>query len=335
MIRGYEFHTIIENVFSDVKNIGISEQIQVNCPRCQERDDLPYPDGKYNLEINTGKRVFRCWKCDEPKFSGSLGSLIRMFGTPIDYKVYKSFANSYNDYNEKNVDEVETIVELPNEMIFFSEMVSGDNEHFKAYNYLVNERLINRDTILKYNLGFCTYGLYRNRIIFPSYDINGNINYFIGRSYDIDIKNPYKNPKANKDNIIFNEGLINWDSTIYLVEGVFDMLALPNAIPLLGKTIPYALYSRLKKQKPNIILVLDPDAYKNAIDIFFTLQNIYVGYENRIKIVKLPTDNDIDEIRRCFGYDKIINILHQANSLTNEDYFIKKMGNYGRYGFNK
>lgn len=336
MIRGYEFHTVIENVFSDVQNIGISEQIQVNCPRCQERDDLPYPDGKYNLEINTNKRIFRCWKCDEPKFSGSLGSLIKMYGTSIDYKVYTSFAKSYNDYyKDNNSSEIETIVALPTEMIFFSDMEVGDKEHFKAYNYLVNDRLIERDLILKFNLGFCTYGKYSNRIIFPSYDINGCVNYFVARTYDSKNKIPYKNPKANKDTVVFNEGLINWDSTVYLVEGVFDMLSLPNSIPLLGKTIPYALYRVLKKRKPNIVLVLDPDAYKNAIEIFFTLKNVYVGYEDRIRIIKLPDNKDIDEIRREYGYDRIIDILYHAKTLTNEDYFIKKMNSYGRYSINK
>ena len=60
MIRGQEFHSIIENVFGDVQGLMQSEQIQVNCPQCQEREGLSEPDGKFNLEINTGKRMFRC-----------------------------------------------------------------------------------------------------------------------------------------------------------------------------------------------------------------------------------------------------------------------------------
>ena len=63
MIKGQEFHAIIQNIFGDVHGYMQTEQLQVNCPRCQEREGLSYPDGKYNLEINTGKRMFRCWKC--------------------------------------------------------------------------------------------------------------------------------------------------------------------------------------------------------------------------------------------------------------------------------
>ena len=62
MIRGLELHSIIQSVFNDVNGISQSEQLQTNCPRCQEREGLSYPDGKYNLEINTSKKMFRCWK---------------------------------------------------------------------------------------------------------------------------------------------------------------------------------------------------------------------------------------------------------------------------------
>lgn len=80
-VRGQEFHSIIQNVFGEVRGLHVSEQLQVNCPMCMERDGLSHPDGKFNLEISTGnKRVFRCWRCEDPKFSGSLRRLIRDFG---------------------------------------------------------------------------------------------------------------------------------------------------------------------------------------------------------------------------------------------------------------
>ena len=46
MIRGQEFHNIVQNVFGDVNGLQVSEQVQVNCPHCQEREGLAYPDGK-------------------------------------------------------------------------------------------------------------------------------------------------------------------------------------------------------------------------------------------------------------------------------------------------
>lgn len=336
MIKGIEFHNIIENIFEDVKGLHQSEQIQVNCPICQEREGLSYPDGKYNLEINTNRKVFRCWKCDEPKFSGSLKRLIKIFGTTIDYEMYKSLVGPLGDFDydttttePKNLD-----VKLPQEMISFSKMDPSNSEHFKAYNYLINDRLLTKDIILKYKLGFCTEGKYKNRIIIPSFNDVGEINYFVARNYGQKNINgrkipPYLNPDVDKRFFIFNEGLINWDSTVYLVEGVFEMLSFPiNTIPLLGKDLIGELYYKLKEKKPNVIILLDPDAFKSTIDLFYKIHSIYVGVEEKIKIIKLPTvKDDLDEIRRKQGIEQVIKILYSARGLTVDDHFIKKLEN--------
>ena len=328
MIRGGEFHEIVYNIFQDVKGLNESEQLQVNCPRCQERDGLLYPDGKYNLEINTAKRVFRCWKCDEPKFSGSLGRLIKIFGSNSDYQVYKSYASIFNDY-EYTEDEKEFVqVKLPEEMIYFSQMDISNPDHFEAYNYLVNDRMLNRDIIFKYKLGFCTEGKYGGRIIIPSFDESGEVNYFVSRKYKDNIKQKYLNPKVDKRKFIFNEGMINWDSTIFLVEGVFEMLSFPiNTIPMLGKDLLDTLFFKLKEMKPNIVIILDPDAYKSSIDLYYKLHSIYIGEEEKVKVIKLPTKDDLDELRKKYGKDVLIKTLYTARGLTVDDYFMRKIYN--------
>ena len=332
MIKGQEYHSIIQNIFEDVNGLNTGSQLQVNCPRCMERDGLSYPDGKYNLEINTAKRVFRCWKCDEPRFSGSLKKLIRLYGSYSDYVLYKSFVGSIDDYVYNNEDEEieELEVKLPDEMILFSQMEVGNPDHFEAYNYLVNDRKISREIILKYRLGFCITGKYSKRIIIPSFNDDGDVNYFVGRYYGSDKKIkkklPYLNPDADKDKIIYNEGLINWDSTVYLVEGVFEMLSFPvNIIPMLGKTISTTLFMKLKELKPDVVVLLDPDAYKNSIELFYILEKIYAGHEEKIKIVKLPTSDDLDELRKKQGIDVVIKSLYSARGLVVDDYFVSKV----------
>ena len=345
MIRGQEFHSIVQSVFGDVQGYLQSEQLQVNCPHCQEREGLAYPDGKYNLEINTAKRMFRCWKCDEPRFSGSLGRLVRTFGSHMDYEMYKSYAGIFQDYSGDEDEKEYAQVQLPEEMVLFSQMEEGNLEHFAAYNYMVNERKISRDILLKYRLGFCTTGKYANRVIIPSYDKNGELNYFVGRSYDPkEKKRKYLNPPVDKDKIIFNEGLVNWDSTVYLVEGAFEQLSFPvNIIPMLGKTLSATLFLKLQELKPDVVVLLDPDAYKNSVELYYMLYTIYVGCEERVKIVKLPTQEDLDELRRNQGVDEVIKSLYTARGLIIDDYFIQKLhkpydnkgagrhGNYSKY----
>lgn len=332
MVKGQEFHTIIQNIFNDVNGYLQSSQLQVNCPLCQEKEGLSFPDGKFNLEINTAKRVFRCWKCDEPKFSGSLGKLIRIFGSRPDYEVYKSYADSLTYEYDSDEDDDQTFVELPSEMILFSDMDISNLEHIEAYNYMLLDRKISRDLLIKYRVGFCLMGKYSKRIIIPSYDDFGLVNYFVARKYDLYNKKkpPYDNPKSNKDSIIFNEGYVNWDSTIYIVEGVFEMFSLPmNGIPLLGKSLSTSLFFKLKDIKPNIIIILDPDAYKNSIELFYQLNSIYVGCEERVKIVKLPhKKDDLDLIRRKHGNDEVINSLKSARSLNVDDHFSRFLENH-------
>jgi hypothetical protein len=325
-IRGEEFHSIIENVFEDVNGIHVSEQLQINCPRCQERNGLPYPDGKFNLEINTAKRVFRCWCCDEPRFSGSLGYLIKLYGSNIEYEMYKSYADIYGAYdNEENEEEYEeeyVTVKLPMETISFTDMDVENPEHFEAYNYLVNERKISREIILKYRLGFCVSGKYSKRIIIPSFNKNGEINYFVARSYNPKEKKKYDNPKSDKDKIIFNEGYINWDSVVFLVEGVFDMFHIPNCIPMLGKTLSKTLFFELKKHKPKIVVLLDPDAWKNEMEIYSILNLIYDSDDSaNVRLINLKEIYDIDEINKNIGREKIIELLYGARKLNNNDCF--------------
>ena len=337
MVIGEEIQPIIQHIFGDVNNYLVSEQIQVNCPRCQERDGLSRPDGKFNLEINTEKRKFRCWRCDDPTFSGSLGRLIKICGTNHDYEIYKSYASLFHDYGNNEDEKIFEDVVLPTEMILFANMNMTNPEHLEAYMYMVIERQIPKETLIERRIGFCTTGRFRKRIIIPSYDQYGELNYFVGRLYDKTIKkSPYMNPKVDKSKIIFNEGLVDWNATVYIVEGGFDDLSLVNSVPMLGKTLSIALFNKIKELKPNIVIVLDPDAYSKSVELFHILHDIYVECEEKIKIVKLPQtkdNDDIDEIRKKYGQKVVLENLYGARNLTTEDLFLRKLVKNSDYDY--
>jgi hypothetical protein len=110
-------------------------------------------------------------------------------------------------------------------------------------------------------------GEYRNRIIIPSFDVYGNLNYWIARSFTGD-RLKYKNPPKElipKQKIIINEFWVSWDQEIVLVEGIFDAIKWRkhNVIPILGSYLSNdsLLFQRLIIEKPPRILVaLDNDA---------------------------------------------------------------------------
>ena len=339
MIKGKEFHPIIERIFGDVRGYLETEQIQVNCPKCQEREGLSEPDDRYNLEINTGKRIFRCWKCDNPKFSGGLKRLVRTYGAHFDYELYVDYAGDDFYYDSTKDDDEPVFVSLPSEFISFKKMNEYDTLHVQAYQYMIVERKISREILFKYNVGFCIEGKYGGRIVIPSYNEVGELNYFLTRAFVRGMKPPYLNPKADKDKIIFNEGLINWDSTVYIVEGIFEVFSFPiNSVPMLGKTISNAMFMKLNERKPPVVILLDPDAFTNAIEMFQKLQGIYVGYEDKLRIVELPGKNDLDEIRRKSGVHVMNNYIRNARLLELDDLFKikkyeegKRFSSYSRY----
>jgi len=106
----------------------------------------------------------------------------------------------------------------------------------------------------------------------------------------------YKNPEAEKDQIIFNENLIDWKKDIYLVEGVFDGFFLENSIPMLGKHLSQLLFDTIyEKAKKNIIICLDGDAYENGLKLYHELNGGRLF--GKIKIVKLPQDKDVCDLK--------------------------------------
>jgi len=269
-------------------------QLTYCCPVCSyEIKGLDELDGKYNLEVNYKLEVFRCWVCGESH--GTQGKI---------YKLIKQFGNKKHlkQYNLLKPDDVEEYVrtykkvQLPKEFIPFSKASAGlklTHYYKQAYNYVKN-RNISDELLKKFNIGFCYQGEYSNRIIIPSYDITNEINYFIGRSYESKPFLKYKNPQAQKEIIIFNENLIDWTKTIYLVEGVFDSIFLDNSIPMLGKVLSDQLFSLLYEKAIKIIIVLDPDAYENEQKIYNTLNggrlfgNVYMTH--------LKGDKDIADL---------------------------------------
>ncbi len=287
---------ILEDIFGDYKfHNDYRGQISFDCPVCSyDIKGLEQGDGKGNLEINYKHNVYKCWVCAEShETHGSLHKLLKKYGTPRQYKKYQLLRPEEVEIGRK----VYKQVRLPKEYIPFKNVSLGMKltPQFKqAWNY-IKSRNITDEMIEKYNIGFCYQGLYENRIIIPSYDINGDLNYFIARSYLSKTKMKYKNPEVDKENLIWNENLINWDEPLFIVEGAFDSIFLENSIPMLGKFMTQNLFNKLYTSAKKIIIVLDPDAWSDAEKLFHKLNcGKLMG---KVWIVKLEGDKDIADLK--------------------------------------
>lgn len=296
---------ILEDIFGDYKNHNDYRcQVSFDCPVCShEIKGLEHGDGKGNLEVNYKYNVYKCWVCAETHGThGSIYKLIKRFGNKKHLKNYELLRP---EQTEDGSNRVYKPVKLPDEFIPFKDASMGlkMTPYYKqAYNYIKKRNIT--DLMLQiYNIGFCYRGIYENRIIIPSYDEDNRINYFIARSYLNNTRMKYKNPEAQKEIIIFNEKLINWDETIYIVEGAFDSIFIPNAIPMLGKFMSDHLFKKLYENAKKIVIVLDPDAWDDAERLY---HRINCGkLMGKVWIVKLEGDKDIADLKGDLSEYKI------------------------------
>jgi hypothetical protein len=108
----------------------------------------------------------------------------------------------------------------------------------------------------------------------------------------------YKNPELQKEIIIFNENLINWDEEIFLVEGAFDSIFVNNSIPLLGKVLSEHLHSIIYEKAKKVTIVLDGDAWADSVKLYHKINsgNLF----GKIWLVKLPINKDIADLKGDF-----------------------------------
>ena len=233
---------------SRYKKAKQGQEVIYHCPFCHHH--------KPKLQISLLSQKWHCWVCD--KKGRSLYTLLKLIRAP---KALIDEVREYKpNYKRKKIEESQTLY-LPKEFKSFIFDPGTSVYYQQAYTFL-KDRGVDATEIARYGIGYCTEGSYSERIIVPSYDKDGILNYFTARSFT-GSNYKYKNPPVSKDVIGF-EMFVNWNEPIVLCEGPFDAMSIKrNAIPLFGKTIPKNLwsYSRssIRFQKRSLmVLVFSP-----------------------------------------------------------------------------
>lgn len=297
--------TNLEQILGSTSKPSGEERL-FNCPFCGHH--------KKKLSINFGKRagMWKCWICN--RRGKRLYYLLRAVGVSHSEikKILEDF-ETVRDFIPPKEDSIPII--LPPE---YTPMWKGSQNSYEFKNAIafLKRRGVTRDDIYRYRIGYCESGEYSNRIIVPSYDVNGHINFFVSRKY-FKGDYAYQNPEFSK-NIIGFENLINWDMPVVLVEGVFDAIAIRrNAIPLLGKVPSDYLKMRLiLEQPPMIYIVLDADAHTSAMKI-----ETFLKYEGLSCKNVLLTNGDPSDI----GFDQIWDYIGNAQQTTFIDLIKSKL----------
>ncbi len=286
---------------------------------------------KKKLSVNISTGVFKCWICNQ---HGSIPYLLRSF--PKQLVEWKALSGIVDQSNSQDLREAFSSVtkkelvpcvdlELPKQ---FVSLVGNQSLASKAARKYLFGRGFTEDDITKWLIGYCIGGEYDGRIVIPSFDRNGCLNYFVARSYVEDWRN-YLNPTVSKD-IIFNELFINFNEPVVLTEGVFDaMKAGENAIPMLGSTLlaDSVLFQKLGVHKPLVYIALDPDAEEKENKLISSLLKHGLDCAK----IEIKPYNDVGEMsQQVFQKRK-----DQAKLLTaNEQFKRAMMGKLNENAFN-
>jgi DNA primase len=278
------------------------------CPICKHKN------AKLMVNVKTGN--YNCFTC-HPKTTGKTPvSLLKKIGSPSE-AIIEMKGYFVNDTTLIKAEEEVKLVHLPKEFINLIDTSDTCLEKRQAVTYL-KKRGVSSIDIVKYNIGYCKTGRYRNKVIIPSYNSNGRLNYFIARSFEKEPKLKIDSPECKKSELIGFEYYINWNTPVILCEGIFDAMAIKrNAIPLFGKTISKALMIKLlQSDVETVYLALDDDAIRESIDHAQKLLDL--GKE--VYIIKLE-GKDPSEL----GFENMISCLQSAKPLTATDLLLLKM----------
>lgn len=295
---------ILKSILGEVKEFS-NHEYYFYCPFCNHHNP--------KLAVNLAKGKWQCWTCNAA--GNRLISLFKKLDVPPylqrEIRELLSEEKTYIPVEKPTVTELT----LPSEFKpLWKKSIEIEFKH--AWNYLLSRGVTKYD-IIKYEIGYCSTGAYANRIIVPSFDENGKLNFFVGRDFFGHSKLKYKNPPVSK-NIIGFDFYINWDFPITLCEGVFDAISLKrNAIPLFGKTLSKKLIQKiLNKNIKEINVVLDSDAFKASAHIseFLTRNGISV---NNVKL----TDKDPGEME----FSELHSLIKNEDSVGFKDILTMKM----------
>lgn len=328
-----------------------------------------HDDSNPSMSVSPNKKIFKCFSCGE---TGNAITFIQKFKHITFPEAVKFVGDKCGvqvelakNSNQQNYQKFYKIMQ--DATSYYEFYLKNSIEGKIALNYLHNRKL--NDAIIKrFKIGLASkersllfesltkrenpylpldlkkcglinsskqddyFDVFRQRIIFPIDDFNGNIVGFSGRIYTEDKKNEpkYLNTSENeifkKGNILYNYSYaandIKKKNRIYIFEGFMDVIAayranVLNTVATMGTALTESHIKAIRKLTSNIVLCFDGDiagitATKRAMQMFLK--------ENMdVRVMLLPEGMDPDEYLDKYG-EASLNEFLETKSISGIDY---------------
>lgn len=252
----------IQGVFGRGRLANNSKNMDVRCPVCAPKDRA-----KLKLSIRIDDDRCHCWTCDFK--AHTLLPLIRRFGSReqlIEY-IERFMPEGTSTFAKQQrcttIDLLSEKLVLP--VGFQLLTMAGDRDpDVLAVKRYAQLRGLSDDDLWRFRIGVSPDPRWKRRLIVPSFDASGELNYFVGRAVDRWQRPKYDNPDVDKLPVVFNEMNVDWSKQLVLCEGAFDMFSCgENVVPLLGSdlNVGSATFRNILLHNTPIALALDGDMW--------------------------------------------------------------------------
>lgn len=350
---------ITNEMINEIRNkVDIVEVISKYIPLTQRGKNFfgvcPFHDDHSpSMSVSKEKQIFTCFTCG---VSGNVFTFVSDYEHIGFYDAVRLLGNQvgYNLGNAKVTKNKNTESYEIYEQACKYYQNSLNTSLGKNANEYLDKRKIDKETIKKFKIGLSVSktsltdyliskgyslkklielglsnengsDLFTNRIMFPLYDLEGNVVAFSGRIYNTKDGSKYINTKETpifkKGNILYNyhnaKEMLKKNSSVIVMEGFMDVIrantiGITNCIATMGTALTKQNANLLKKMADNIILCFDGD--KAGEEATVSAINILKEIDITPKVVRLEEDLDPDEYILKYGKDKFISKIDNPES---------------------
>ena len=178
-------------------------------------------------------------------------------------------------------------------------------------------------TLNRIGLSSDDHDIYDDRIMFPLYDVSGQVVGFSGRIYkDVD-QNKYLNTKETdifkKGEMLYHYHIAREEcrlkKSVIVMEGFMDVIrasivGVKNTVALMGTALTNNQFNLIKRLSNNIILCLDGD--DPGVKAMLSIGEHLLDERVEVKVVVLPDNDDPDSFILKHGKERFIGLVENA-----------------------